>query len=59
MSVQIPKLKVVTLNFWGIRYLSKDVDFRLNHLIKAINENDYDIIALQEVYFFPVFFSHF
>lgn len=49
---KIPNLKVVTLNIWGIRYISKDVGVRINHLIEALNDSktDYDIIALQEVW---------
>lgn len=51
-DMAIPNLKSVTLNIWGIRYISKDVDIRINSLINALNDpnSDYDIIALQEVW---------
>lgn len=45
------KLRVLTLNIWGIRYIAKLLDQRIqaliNHLISP--EADYDIIGLQEV----------
>jgi sphingomyelin phosphodiesterase 2 len=47
---EIPNLKVVTLNIWGIKYVSKNVQERLDHLIEALNQSDYDIVALQEVW---------
>lgn len=53
MSVnKLANLKVVTLNIWGIRYISKDVSIRINALIEALNgpQSDYDAIALQEVW---------
>lgn len=34
----------------GIKYFSKDTSFRVKHLIEALNQRDYDIIGLQEVY---------
>ena len=33
----------------GIKFISKDVDVRIGHLIEALNKKDYDIVALQEV----------
>jgi sphingomyelin phosphodiesterase 2 len=48
----LKNLKVLTLNCWAIRYISKDIDIRLGHLIQALNEpqHDYDIIGLQEIW---------
>jgi endonuclease/exonuclease/phosphatase family metal-dependent hydrolase len=45
----IPNLRVATLNIWGIRFISKDVQVRINHLIDALNRSDFDLVALQEV----------
>jgi endonuclease/exonuclease/phosphatase family metal-dependent hydrolase len=48
-ELTIPNLKVATLNIWGIRFISKDVQVRINHLIDALNQSDFDLVALQEV----------
>ncbi|CAF2401120.1 unnamed protein product [Rotaria sp. Silwood2] len=46
------KLRVLTLNIWGVHYVAKLIDKRIqaliNHLISP--EGDYDIIGLQEVW---------
>ena len=33
----------------GIKYLSNDLEDRINHLIEALKQTEYDIVALQEV----------
>jgi hypothetical protein len=45
------QLRVLTLNIWGVHYLAKVINQRIqalvNHLINP--ETNYDIIGLQEV----------
>jgi hypothetical protein len=45
------QLRVLTLNIWGVHYLAKLINQRIqaliNHLISP--EGNYDIIGLQEV----------
>jgi sphingomyelin phosphodiesterase 2 len=48
--MEIPNLKVLTLNCWGIRYLSKDISYRYKELCKVLLNDQYDIVALQEVW---------
>ena len=45
------RLRVLTLNIWGVRYIAKFINQRIQALIEHLNspEGDYDIIALQEV----------
>ena len=50
LSSSVSNLKVVTLNIWGIKFISKDVSIRIGHLIEALNKQDYDVVALQEVW---------
>ena len=33
----------------GIKFLSNDLEDRINHLIEALSQTEYDIVALQEV----------
>eukprot|EP00111_Clytia_hemisphaerica_P004562 TCONS_00013089-protein len=44
------KLKVLSLNCWGLRFLSKDLDQRMAALGDLLAKSDYDIIGLQEVW---------
>ena len=45
------ELRVLTLNIWGLHYIAKNIQERIQALIKHLNsaEGNYDIIALQEV----------
>jgi sphingomyelin phosphodiesterase 2 len=45
------QLRVLTLNIWGVRYVSKFIDRRIQALIEHLTNIDtnYDIVALQEV----------
>ena len=45
------KLRVLTLNIWGVHYMAKFIDQRIQALIKHLisPEGNYDIIGLQEV----------
>lgn len=43
-------LKVVTLNCWGIPFISKHVQERFAAIGDRLNEGNYDVVALQEVW---------
>ncbi len=45
------QLRVLTLNIWGVHYLAKLIDQRIEALAKHLisPEGNYDIIGLQEV----------
>ncbi|EPQ60245.1 DNase I-like protein [Gloeophyllum trabeum ATCC 11539] len=44
------KLRVLTLNCWGLKYVSKNRVERMAGIAKALAASDYDIVALQEVW---------
>ncbi|CAF1149574.1 unnamed protein product [Rotaria magnacalcarata] len=46
------KLRVLSLNIWGVHFMAKLIDKRIQALINHLNspEVDYDIIGLQEVW---------
>ncbi|XP_057313047.1 putative neutral sphingomyelinase isoform X2 [Hydractinia symbiolongicarpus] len=44
------ELKVLTLNTWGLLYISKNIEERMNALANKLAEGNYDIVALQEVF---------
>ena len=60
------QLRILTLNLWGVRYLAKLVDQRIQAFVKHLLDTDinYDIIGLQEVnlslrtFRFQKFFSY-
>lgn len=43
-------LKVLSLNVWGLAYISKARQFRLRHIADRIAQGDWDVIALQEIW---------
>ncbi len=45
------QLRVLTLNIWGVHYVSKLIHERIQALIEHLvdPDTDYDIIGLQEV----------
>lgn len=43
-------LKILTLNVWGLKYISKHRQFRINHIANRIAEGDWDVVALQEIW---------
>ena len=45
------QLRVLSLNVWGVRYVAKFIDQRLQALAEHLSdpENNYDIVGLQEV----------
>ena len=45
------QLRVLSLNVWGVRYVAKFLDQRLQALAEHLSdpENNYDIVGLQEV----------
>lgn len=43
-------IKVLTLNTWGLLYVSKDVEIRMEHIGSELAKGEYDIVALQEVW---------
>ncbi|XP_031574787.1 putative neutral sphingomyelinase [Actinia tenebrosa] len=44
------KIKVLTLNCWGIPYVSSDVKKRFTYIAKELASGKYDIVSLQEVW---------
>ncbi|KAG2045128.1 Endonuclease/exonuclease/phosphatase [Suillus americanus] len=44
------QIRVVTLNCWGLKYVSKDRHERVAAIASALARSDYDIIALQEIW---------
>ncbi|KAG1825654.1 Endonuclease/exonuclease/phosphatase [Suillus subaureus] len=44
------QIRVVTLNCWGLKYVSKDRHERVTAIAHALARSDYDIIALQEIW---------
>ncbi len=46
----VETLKVLTLNCWGIPYISKNIGERFEAICKQLNDNNYDIVGLQEVW---------
>lgn len=43
-------LKVLTLNVWGLNYLSKLRQFRISHIADRIYSGSWDVVALQEIW---------
>ncbi|XP_075262014.1 putative neutral sphingomyelinase [Convolutriloba macropyga] len=43
-------LKVLTLNCWGIPHVSKNIKERFEAICQQLNENDYDVVGLQEIW---------
>ena len=43
-------LSILTLNIWGIPFVSKDKDVRVQAIAERLKVSDYDIISLQEVW---------
>ncbi|KAL7043735.1 hypothetical protein ACKWTF_001644 [Chironomus riparius] len=43
-------LSILTLNIWGIPFISKDKDIRVHAISDHFANSDYDIISLQEVW---------
>jgi len=43
-------LKVLSFNIWGLRILAKDLDVRMHAIGDKLANEDYDIVALQEVW---------
>ncbi|KAG0702729.1 Endonuclease/exonuclease/phosphatase [Suillus ampliporus] len=44
------QIRVVSLNCWGLKYVSKDRHERVAAIASALARSDYDIIALQEIW---------
>ncbi|XP_055376554.1 putative neutral sphingomyelinase [Condylostylus longicornis] len=44
------ELKVLTLNVWGIPYVSSDKETRISAIANQLSIGNYDIVALQEVW---------
>jgi sphingomyelin phosphodiesterase 2 len=42
--------KVLTLNVWGLAYISKARQFRIRYIAERLAEGDWDIVALQEIW---------
>ncbi|PWN20094.1 DNase I-like protein [Microstroma glucosiphilum] len=43
-------LKILTLNVWGLAYISKARQFRIRYIAERLAEGDWDIVALQEIW---------
>ncbi|OCH95753.1 DNase I-like protein [Obba rivulosa] len=46
------RLRILTLNCWGLKYVSKQRSERIAAIASALAASDYDIITLQEVWVF-------
>ncbi|GJE85883.1 DNase I-like protein [Phanerochaete sordida] len=46
------RLRVFTLNCWGLKYVSKNRRERVEAITRVLADSDYDIIALQELWVF-------
>ncbi|OJA10320.1 hypothetical protein AZE42_05186 [Rhizopogon vesiculosus] len=44
------QIRAVSLNCWGLKYVSKDRHERIAAIASALARSDYDIIALQEIW---------
>uniref|UniRef100_A0A1Y1JYV0 sphingomyelin phosphodiesterase n=1 Tax=Photinus pyralis TaxID=7054 RepID=A0A1Y1JYV0_PHOPY len=44
------EFKVLTLNCWGIPFISKDVLPRMRSIAEYLGKSDYDVVCLQEVW---------
>jgi hypothetical protein len=45
------QLRILTLNIWGVHYIAKFINRRIEALIEHLKHSDtnYDIVGLQEV----------
>ena len=50
VNMPVESIKVLTLNCWGIMYVSKNIKERFEAICDRLNDNDYDIVGLQEVW---------
>ncbi|RGB31621.1 Endonuclease/exonuclease/phosphatase [Rhizophagus diaphanus] len=48
-------LTVLTLNCWGLKYISKKVDQRMEAIADNLAHSDYEIVCLQEVWVYKNF----
>ncbi|XP_037050565.1 putative neutral sphingomyelinase [Bradysia coprophila] len=48
--ISIVELSILTLNIWGIPFISKDRSLRVNAISKQLADGDYDVVSLQEVW---------
>ncbi|KAF5312442.1 hypothetical protein D9619_002631 [Psilocybe cf. subviscida] len=46
------KIRVLSLNCWGLKYVSKNLDERIEAIAHQLSTATYDIIALQELWVF-------
>lgn len=44
------ELIVLTLNIWGIPYISKDREDRVKAIAEELSSGKYDLVSLQEVW---------
>ena len=44
------ELKVLTLNTWGLLYISQDLDLRMKAIGEELSKGEWDIVFLQEVW---------
>lgn len=53
-SIQMPDpaIRVLTLNCWGLKYVSKQRETRLQAIAAELGRRTYDLIALQEIWVF-------
>ncbi|KAF9531896.1 Endonuclease/exonuclease/phosphatase [Crepidotus variabilis] len=46
------KIRCVSLNCWGLKFVAKNLEQRIDYIIEELVKSDYDIIALQEIWVF-------
>jgi sphingomyelin phosphodiesterase 2 len=44
------ELSILTLNVWGIPFISKDKDTRIKNIAQFLSKSDYDLVSLQELW---------
>ncbi|KAF9567820.1 inositol phosphophingolipids phospholipase C [Agrocybe pediades] len=49
------RIRVLTLNCWGLKYVAKNLNERIETIAHELANSDYDIIALQEIWVFAHF----
>ncbi|KAF9055920.1 inositol phosphophingolipids phospholipase C [Panaeolus papilionaceus] len=46
------RIRVLSLNCWGLKYVAKVLEQRIEAIAQELSNSDYDIIALQEIWVF-------
>ncbi|KZT42608.1 hypothetical protein SISSUDRAFT_979826 [Sistotremastrum suecicum HHB10207 ss-3] len=52
MSAPNSQIRILSLNCWGLKYVAKDREKRINAIANELGSSDYDIIGLQEIWIY-------